>query len=107
MQLLSLPLLWILHEGGHYLSALLLTGKGISFEWHLELGIVPVGGWWMPQGLPKWKQNVIWFMGFGLEFMAIPFLPMIYGICAVIHFVTYFMRYDNGESRFFKSLLGR
>jgi len=103
----SIPLLWILHEGGHYLSSLLLTGKGISFYWHMEFYIVPVGTWWMPQMLPKWKKNIIYFSGFGLEFIAIPFLPPVYGICAVIHFITYFKRYNNGEARFFKSLLRR
>ena len=103
----SLPLLWIFHEGGHYITCYLLTGRKITFKWHREFYVVPVGTWNMPLGIgDKWKRELIYFMGFGLEFLAIPFLPWIYGVCAVLHFITYFKRYDNDESRFFKDLLG-
>jgi len=59
----------------------------------------------MPHGLTKKQKGIIWFSGFGLEFLAIPFLPWMYGLCAMIHFVTYFIRTDNAEARFWKNIL--
>jgi hypothetical protein len=104
MGLWSIPLLWIFHEGGHWLACYLLTGKSLMFKWHFEYEIIPVGLWYMPHGLTKHQKNIIWASGFGLEFLAIPFLPWIYGVCAVIHFATYFLRSDNAEAEFWLRL---
>jgi hypothetical protein len=99
-----LPLLWILHEGGHWLACYIICRKSLRFTWHFEYEFIPVGLWYMPHGLTEKQKGIIWFSGFGLEFLAIPFLPWIYGVCAVIHFGTYFIRADNSEARFWKDL---
>jgi len=102
----SIPLLWILHEGGHWIACWLVCGRSLKFHWHFELLFVPVGTWYMPYGLNEHDKNIIYFWGFGLEFLAIPFLPWIYGVCAVIHFVTYPLRYGYfGEAKYWLKLL--
>lgn len=107
MGLWSIPLLWILHEGGHWIAAKLLTGRSIHFNWKLEFKVIPVGHWYMPSNIPQWKKNVVWFSGFGLEFAAIPFLPLVYGICVLVHFITYPLRQNNAEAKFWKTCFFR
>ena len=102
----SIPLLWILHEGGHWIACKAVCGKNLKFKWGLEFGIIPIGAWDMPLGLTEKQHNSIYFWGFGLEFLPWLCMPLVYMILSVLHFVTYFIRWDNGESRYWKRVLG-
>ncbi len=67
-----LPWTWI-HEGGHYLAALLLAEEKISFSLCFgSLGKLRVPRWiWaLPPGLPRYKRLAICYAGFLGEFAA-------------------------------------
>ena len=60
----------------------------------------------MPSDIKDWQKKIIYFAGFGLEFAVMPWMPPVYRILAVIHFITYPFRYgDTGEGRFWRKLL--
>jgi hypothetical protein len=80
----------IIHELAHYVAAL-LCGSRIHFEFSLgRLGPVPVPRWtWRwPDVTPK-RLRIICQAGFGLELLLVPFLPLQYGVVAVLHFLAY------------------
>ena len=92
----SLPLLLPIHEGGHYIACLVLTGKRIKFNWGLGKYYLPYGTWYMPDGISLWKRRVIAFAGFGTQFFCALFLPRVYLIYAVFNFMKYPFRFPKG-----------
>ena len=84
---------FITHEGGHFLAALLLTGKGLKFRVAFGKFYVPRFIWNMPYTTRK-KQRIIALAGFGTEFIAMSALSFvlnnpIYIITALLHFISY------------------
>ena len=98
-----------LHEGGHYVAALVF-GKRIKFrfEWGKLFGVIPVprGVWDMPY-MASWKQRITALAGFGTElacagaamaFLRWPYLLLV----ASVHLIAY--PFYAGESSDFKWL---
>ena len=117
--LLLIPLVTItvciIHEGGHYLAALILTKKKLRFRFSLGwlCGKLPVPRfiWTMPWTPDKWRRKVIALAGFGLELSTALVLLIIdplnpcflfYAIAAVLHLLLY--RLYAGEASDFKWL---
>ena len=72
----------IVHEFGHWVAALLL-GSPIRFY---------RSGWrflWDWPDVSREKLIIINQAGFGLELLLVPFLPLQYGIVAILHFLAY------------------
>lgn len=106
----------LIHEGGHYLAALFLTGKKLKF--HFALGWfwsgklpVPRFIWTMPWTPDKWRRQVIALSGFGLELLVAVAMMIanpagtfsrVYTLCALLHLVLY--RFYAGEASDFKWL---
>lgn len=86
----------IVHELGHYVAALLM-GSPIRF-YRL--------GWrflWHWPDVSHEKLVIINQAGFGLELLLVPFLPLQYGIVAVLHFLAY--PHYAGEQSDFKGMI--
>ena len=80
----------IVHELGHYVAAL-LCGSRLRFEfsWGDLFGVrVPRWTWQWPNVTPE-RLRIICQAGFGLELLLVPFLPLQYGVVAVLHFLAY------------------
>ena len=110
MELLLLGLTAILpvliHEGGHFLAALVF-GKRLQFRFSWgRLGPVPVPRWvwYWPQGLSEVQFMVVCHAGFALELALIPLLPWPYGAAAIAHYWTY--PFYAGEMSDFEGLRG-
>lgn len=81
----------MVHELGHFCVALLF-GKVIKFNFSFgKLFGVPVPRWtWlMPHGLTLTQTKLIAQSGFALELALVPFLPVVYSVVAIIHFIAY------------------
>ena len=59
---------FITHEGGHFLAALLLTGKVLKFRFAFGKLYVPRFTWTMPYTTRK-EQRIIALAGFASEFI--------------------------------------
>ena len=105
----------IIHEGGHYLAALFLTGKKLHFTfslgWIANKIPVPRFTWNMPWTPDRWRRKVIALSGFGLELLtagilmlAAPAWPfsIVYTGASLLHFFSY--RFYAGEASDFKWL---
>jgi len=87
----------LVHEAGHWITAVLL-GTSIKFEmFSSKLGpiTIPRLVWDMPD-IKEWKQRFIAQSGFVVEFILIPFvyvfIPNIaiwYTLATIFHFMTY------------------
>ncbi len=62
--ILAIALTFVIHEGGHYLAALLFCGQRLRFR-RKRLRFL----WEMPD-TALWKQRVVAMAGFGAEFFA-------------------------------------
>ena len=88
MDWLSVGLIPIVHELGHWLAALAFGSRlRFAFEWG-KLGPVPRWTWRWPD-VSKWQLRIICLAGFGVEIGLIPFMPWQYGVAAILHFWTY------------------
>lgn len=87
---LSLLLLPITHELGHFMTALIF-GKRIKFRFRLErIFGIPVPRWtWVMPIMSKWKQRLVAQAGFVTEFSLALILPEVYFIGSLIHFTAY------------------
>ena len=97
------------HEGAHFASARAFGGKiAFRFEWGSLFGKFPIPRWvWDMPEMERWKQQVVAFAGFGLEFVVgtILFLTgwgfaSYYAGIAVVHLLAY--RFYAGEASDFK-----
>lgn len=84
---------FITHEGGHFLAALLLTGKVLKLRFAFGKLYVPRFTWTMPYTTRK-KQRIIALAGFASEFIVMSALSFvlnnpIYIITALLHFISY------------------
>ena len=121
MYVLILPLVVIvaagvIHEGGHYLAALFLTGKKLRFRFSvgwLCYGKLPVPRfiWTMPWTPDVWRRKVIALSGFGLELLVSVVLMAVdpgstfsraYTLVALLHLALY--KFYAGEASDFKWL---
>ncbi len=96
----------LIHEGGHFLAALIF-GKRLQFRFSRgRLGPVPVPRWvWQwPQGLTELQFTIVCHAGFALEIGLVPFLPLPYQLVAVAHYAAY--PFYAGESSDFEGLRG-
>ncbi len=122
MYVLILPLVVIvaagvIHEGGHYLAALFLTGKKLRFRFSVGWlchGKLPVPRfiWTMPWTPDVWRRRVIALSGFGLELLVSLVLMAVdpgsafsraYTLAALLHLALYKF-YATGEASDFKWL---
>lgn len=105
----------VIHEGGHYLAALFLTGKKLRFSfslgWIANKIPVPRFTWNMPWTPDRWRRKVIALSGFGLELLIAVILmisapkwlfSLVYTGVSVLHFFSY--RFYAGEASDFKWL---
>ena len=105
----------LVHEGGHYLAALLLTRKRLHFKFSPgRLGgkiPIPRFTWVMPWTPDRWRREVIAMAGFGLELLVAIILVVIaprwtfavaYTMVSLIHLFLY--RFYAGEASDFKWL---
>ena len=119
---IAFPLAGLIHEGGHYLAALLLTGKKLHFKFRLgwlrlgwlrlgRLGLgrvkipIPRFTWSMPWTPDRWRRVTIALAGFGLELLVAVVLMAIaprwtfsvaYTLASFIHLSLY--RFYAGEA---------
>lgn len=114
---IAFPLAGLIHEGGHYLAALLLTGKKLHFKFRpgwLRLGRLGLGRvkipiprfiWGMPWSPDRWRRVTIALAGFGLELLVAVVLMAIaprwpfsiaYTMVSFIHLSLY--RFYAGEA---------
>lgn len=105
---LALILIFIFHEGGHYLTARIF-GKKIRFKfstgklWKVK---VPRYIWFMPD-IDLWKQKIIAIAGFSFEFflgicvsLIFKNFGLVYLFLAGVHILTY--NIYAGEANDFK-----
>lgn len=106
----------VIHEGGHYLAALFLTGKKLRFRFSvgwLCYGKLPVPRfiWTMPWTPDVWRRRVIALSGFGLELLVSVVLMAVdpgstfsraYTLAALAHLALY--KFYAGEASDFKWL---
>ena len=85
--MLSLLLIPIVHEFGHWLAARLF-GASLTFTFEWGRFYVPRWTWRWPDVTPL-QLKVICLAGFGLEMALIPFMPLPYRVAAVAHFIAY------------------
>ena len=90
---------FITHEGGHFLAALLLTGKVLKFRFAFGKLYVPRFTWTMPYTTRK-KQRIIALAGFGLEIVVAAALSLIFwtpvfASVSMLHLLLY--RFYAGE----------
>ena len=99
----------IIHEGGHYLAALFLTGKKLHFRfsvgWIRDKIPIPRFTWGMPWTPDRWRRVTIALSGFGLELLVAAILMAIaprwpfsiaYTMVSFIHLSLY--RFYAGEA---------
>jgi len=97
---LSVGLIPVVHEFGHYVAALAFGSRlRFTFEWGKYY--VPRWTWRFPD-VSKWQLRIICLAGFGLEMALIPFMPLPYQVVAIIHFVAY--PFYAGESSDWKGV---
>ena len=100
MDWLSVGLIPVVHEFGHYVAALAFGSRlRFTFEWGKYY--VPRWTWRFPD-VSKWQLRIICLAGFGLEMALIPFMPLPYQVVAIIHFVAY--PFYAGESSDWKGV---
>ena len=103
----------VLHEGGHYITSLLMF-RPIKFSfgigWLFKFIPIPRFTWNNPVNASRFKLKLINIAGFGTEFAAIPVMmyynhPLVlpYSILAAVHFITY--PFYAGECSDFQSLI--
>ena len=87
MDWLSVGLIPVVHELGHWLAARLFGASLVfSFEWGKYY--VPRWTWRWPD-VTKSQLRIICLAGFGLEFAILPFMPRAYQVAAIAHFIAY------------------
>ena len=87
MDWLSVGLIPLVHELGHYVAALAFGSRlHFTFEWGKYY--VPRWTWRWPD-VSKWQLRIICLAGFGLEFAILPFMPWPYQVAAILHFWAY------------------
>ena len=87
MAFLTILLIPLVHELGHWLAALAF-GSRLSFTFEWGKFYVPRWTWKWPD-VTKSQLRIVCLAGFGLEFALIPFMPLPYQVAAIIHFVAY------------------
>ena len=94
MDWLSVGLIPLVHELGHWLAALAFGSRlSFKFEW---------GRWYVPRWTWRWpdlvssdwmsgrtKLKLVCLAGFGVELALIPFMPWPYQVAAILHFWAY------------------
>lgn len=84
---ISIILVPIIHELGHYIVAFLF-GHKLKFKFSFGKYYVPRWVWEWPD-VSKTKLRAICIAGFGLEMALIPFMPGPYQAAAIAHFLAY------------------
>ncbi len=103
MDWLSIGLIPIVHELGHYAAARLFGSRlRFTFEWG-KFG-VPRWTWRWPD-VTKSQLRIICHAGFGLEFVLIPLMPWQYQVAAVLHYIAY--PFYAGEVSDFEGIVKR
>ena len=110
MEYASVLLIPIVHEAGHWLAARLFGASlTFTFEWG-RLGPIKVPRWtwrWPDLVSSDWmsgrnKLKLVCLAGFGLEFAILPWMPRVYQVAAVAHFIAY--PFYAGESSDWKGV---
>ena len=106
MDWLSVALIPLVHEAGHYVAARLFGSRLVfRFSWGRFKGIpIPRWVWYWPQGLSEVRFMVVCHAGFALELAMIPLLPWPYGAAAIAHYWAY--PFYAGEMSDFEGLRG-
>lgn len=104
--ILALFVTFLTHEGGHFLAALLLTGKPLKFRFALGKFCIPRFIWNMPN-TTRQKQRIIALAGFATEFMVVIALSAlvrnaVFISTAIVHLAAY--RFYAGEASDFRWL---
>ena len=104
MDWLSVGLIPLVHELGHWLAARLFGSRlSFRFEWG-KLGPIPVPRWtWRWPDVSKGQLRIICLAGFGLEIAILPWMPLPYQVAAVAHFIAY--PFYAGESTDWKGVV--
>ncbi|MCC8056449.1 hypothetical protein [Cloacibacillus sp.] len=107
--LISAVLACLMHEAGHYFTALCFGERIVfRFAWGKLWGKVsiPRGVWYMPEGFSVRHKKITAVAGFGAEFLAAPIFYAVglwaYIIVALLHLILY--RFYAGEASDFKWL---
>lgn len=101
MAFLTVLLIPLVHELGHWLAARLF---GASLRFRFEWGKYHVPRWtWKWPDVTPLQLKVICLAGFGMELGIAPFMPLPYQVAAVIHFIAY--PFYAGESSDWKGVV--
>ena len=101
MAFLTVLLIPIVHELGHWLAARLFGSRlRFTFEWGKYY--VPRWTWRWPDVTPL-QLKVICLAGFGVELALIPLMPLPYQVAAILHFWAY--PFYAGESNDWKGVV--
>jgi len=90
MDILTVLLVPVAHEFGHWVAALLCGSRiHFRFQWG-RLGPLPVPRWvWCWPVVSREKLRVICHAGFALELALVPFMTWAYQAAAIAHFLAY------------------
>ncbi len=111
MVLISAVLACLVHEAGHYFTALSFGERIVfRFAWGKLWGKVPIprGVWYMPESFSLRQKKITALAGFGAEFLAAPFFYAVgleaYIFVALLHLILY--RFYAGEASDFQWFKG-